>query len=81
MDFLTVRLRRVSGTSFSRLPDPPQGCVLSTLLFVLYTNECRGHYDGRRIIKLADDSVIVSLLSSNDSEHGPVVNHVISWCQ
>lgn len=59
----------------------PQGCVLSPLLFVLYTNECQSHHDGRHIIKFADDSVIVSLLSSDDSEHGPVVSDFIDWCK
>lgn len=59
----------------------PQGCVFSPLLFVLYTNECRSHYDGRHVIKFMDDSVTVSLLSSNDSEHDPVVNKFVSLCK
>lgn len=35
---------------------------------------------GRHIVKFADDSVIVSLLSSDDLEHGPVVKEFMDWC-
>lgn len=59
----------------------PQGCVLSPLLFVLYINKCQRQHDRCDIIKFADDSVIVSLLSSDDPEHGPVVNDFIDWCK
>ena len=59
----------------------PQGCVLSPLLFVLYTNECQCYYEGRHIIKFADDSVIVSLLSNYEINHGPVVDDFSDWCK
>ncbi|XDV19566.1 hypothetical protein PO909_025015 [Leuciscus waleckii] len=61
MDFLTVRSQRVrvnsvlSDVLFSSTGSP-QGCVLSPLLFVLYTNECQSHHERRHIIKFADDS-------------------------
>lgn len=35
----------------------PQGCVLSPLLYILHTNDCRCEYENRHIIKFADDSV------------------------
>lgn len=60
----------------------PQGCVLcSLLLCVLYTNNCQSHHKGHHIIKFADDSVIVSLLSSETSEHGPIVHDFMDWCE
>lgn len=58
----------------------PQGCVLSPLLYILHTNDCRSHYDNRHIIKFADDSVIVSLLYDDETSHGPVVDGFVSWC-
>lgn len=51
----------------------PQGCVLSPLLYILYTDKCHSRHDNRFILKTADDSVIVSLLHDNEINHGPVV--------
>ena len=86
MDFLTVRSQRVrangvlSDVLFSSTGSP-QGCVLSPLLFVLYTNACRSSHEKRHIVKFADDSVIVSLLSHDDPVPGPVVEDFIQWCK
>lgn len=30
---------------------PPQGCMLSPLLFILYTNTCQSRYENRAILK------------------------------
>lgn len=59
----------------------PQGCVLSPLLFVLYTNDCQSSYPGRHVVKFADDSVIISLLSQKDCGHGPVLSDFVEWCE
>ncbi len=85
VDFLTSRSQRVrvNGVSSNALlsyTGTPQGCFLSPLLFSLYTDDCRSVFEGRHIIKFADDSVIVSLLTGSDGSHGPVVDHFIQWC-
>ena len=86
VDFLTDRPQRVKVNGF--LSDvllsstgSPQGCVLSPLLFILYTNDCRSQHPDRHILKFADDSVIVSLLNNQDCTHGPVVNDFSAWCE
>ena len=86
INFLTNRSQRVrvncilSNALFSSTGSP-QGCVLSAILFILYTNACQSQHAGRHIIKFADDSVIVSLLTQNDPEHGPVLNVFTEWCK
>lgn len=59
LDFLTDRSQRVRINGV--LSDPvfsstgsPQGCVLSPLLFTLYTNMCQGRHENKSIIKYAD---------------------------
>ncbi len=85
LDFLMNRSQqvRVNGTISSFLTSStgsPQGCVLSALLYILYTNDCVSHHKDRFIIKCADDSVIVSLLNNDEVDHGQVRLDFISWC-
>jgi len=46
----------------------PQGCVLYPLLFSLYTDDCCSIFNGRHIVKFADDAVIVSILTEFESD-------------
>lgn len=84
LDFLVERLQcvRVNGvhSDFQYCSTAsPQGCCLSPLLSIMYTNDCRSMYENSYFIKYADDSVIVSLLHNQDLGHGPVVEDFISW--
>lgn len=58
----------------------PQGCVLSPLMFILYTNSCTSSHPGRHIVKFADDTALISLLRGDEVEHGPALEEFISWC-
>ena len=57
-----------NNTSFTPILNTraPQGCVLSLLLFALFTHECVAKHDSNTIIKFADDTTVVGLITDND---------------
>ena len=77
--FVTVNGTRSNVTNLST--GAPQGCVLSPILFIIYTNDCISKAANTFIIKFADDAAIVSLQESADLEYRNVVNSFISWCK
>ena len=85
IDFLTNRPQRVlvngilSSLRFT-FTGSPQGCVLSPLLYILYTDDCRSSYENSFLVKFADDSALLSLLSGPMHDHGPALNEFVSWC-
>ncbi len=86
VDFLSGRIQRVkAGASLSEkmitFTGSPQGCVLSPLLFILYTNSCFSIFQNRFFIKYADDTALVSLLYDEEKEHGPVLDYFTNWCK
>ncbi len=85
LDFLTDRSQRVRvnehlSTLSRTSTGSPQGCVLSPLLYIMYTNDCCSKFDNHHIVKFADDTVIVSLLNDTETSHGPVLNYFLDWC-
>jgi len=85
-DFLTERQQyvsiqgRVSRTLTTNIGSP-QGCILSPLLFSLYTNDLQTDQPGISIIKYADDTLILGNLRKDASEHYRMaVNTCIKWC-
>ena len=44
----------------------PQGCVLSPLLYSLYTHDCKAKLSSNTIIKYADDTTVMGLIVNNN---------------
>ncbi|KAI3361349.1 hypothetical protein L3Q82_013530 [Scortum barcoo] len=70
-DFLTNRPQvvRIGDNTSSTLvlsTGTPQGCVLSPALFTLFTSDCSAIHSTNTIVKFADDTTIVGLISDND---------------
>ncbi len=74
LDFLTRRPQsvRVGYNTSSTTPlstGAPQGCVLSPLLFTQLTHDCTAKFSSDHIIKFANDTSVVGLISNNDESH------------
>ena len=85
LDFLTCKPQAVRANGaltqkWLSSTGSPQGCVLSPLLYMEYTSDCRSNYDGRHLLKFADDTLLLSLLQDGEVDHGPVVKDFVEWC-
>lgn len=60
----------------------PQGCVLSPLLYSLYTYDCTPLHSSNLIIKFADDTTVVGLIrDDNELLYREEVENLVQWCQ
>ncbi len=60
----------------------PQGCVLSPLLYSLYTHDCVSSHSSTSIVKFADDTVVLGLINNDDeAAYLDEVERLTSWCQ
>ncbi|TWW53951.1 putative RNA-directed DNA polymerase from transposon BS [Takifugu flavidus] len=76
-----VRLGKTVSDSVSISPGSPQGCVLSPLLFSLYTNCCTSSHQSVKLIKFADDTTLIGLISNGDeTAYRREVARLVSWC-
>ncbi len=58
----------------------PQGCVLSSILFLIYTNECQSYEDNYYVVKYAHNTVFLSLLSCSKCDDSRAIVKFITWC-
>ena len=76
-----VRLNGVKSNVIVTNTGAPQGCVLSPMLFTLYTNDCTSTNDQCQILKYADDTVILgNITNDNIAMYEESVKQFVSWC-
>ncbi len=86
-DFLTgrpqvVKMGQFTSNSITLNIGAPQGCVLSPLLYSLYTHDCVSSHSSTSIVKFADDTVVLGLISNNDeTAYLDEIERLTSWCQ
>ena len=83
--FLTGRTQRVRvGKAISSAgitnTGAPQGCVLSSELFTLYTADCRSNSDANLLIKSADDTSLTGLVEQDEAAYRGGVQQLVKWC-
>lgn len=84
LDFLTGPSQRVrvSLNTSSVISNSPQGCVVSPLLYSLYTYDYASTHPNNTIIKFADYTRLEGLLSSQDeSVYRDEEKQLSMWCK
>ncbi|KAL0201453.1 hypothetical protein M9458_004640, partial [Cirrhinus mrigala] len=76
-----VRLGKFTSSSRTTNTGAPQGCVLSPLLFSLYTNDCTSKDPSVKLLKFADDTTVIGLIRDGDeSAYRQEVKELAVWC-
>ena len=86
LDFLTGHPQVVKGGNKSATlilnTGAPQGCVLSPLLYSLFTHDFTARHDSNTIIKFADDTTVVGLITDKDEKAcREEVRDLTVWCK
>lgn len=77
----TVNLSPHLSSSRTLSTGSAQSCALSPLLYSLYTHDCSPAYPGNTIIKFADDTTVIGLITGGDeTNYRNEVLKLTEWC-
>jgi hypothetical protein len=77
-----VRVVNITSAMLTLNKGAPQGCVLSLLLHSLFTHDYVARNDSNTIIKFADDTTVVGLITGDDeTAYWEEVSDLSVWCQ
>ncbi|KAF7645680.1 hypothetical protein LDENG_00199970, partial [Lucifuga dentata] len=77
----SVRLGSHLSSTLTLSTGSPQGCMLSPLLYTLYTHDCVPFHPSNSIFTFADDTTLVGLITGRDeAAYREEVEHLSTWC-
>lgn len=86
LNFLTIRpenarLGEYTSSTLTLNTGPPQRCVLSPLLYTLFTHDCRPVHATNTISKHADDTTVSGMITKDEeTAHRDEILNLTAWC-
>ena len=73
-----AKMNGIVSSTFILNTRTPQGCVLSPLLYSLFTNDCVSHHSSVQRLKFTDDTTLEGLVTNSDESK---YRHGVNRCR